>query len=153
MNDPQLGPSLRDLAARVAAVEPPAGLEAAVMAEFDRAHRRRRTVRATRALAMCGAMAASLVAGALLLRPEPKAAAPAESQAFFPIPYTPPLEPYERVMVVQEQVPVAELVAAGFRVPTSDPGGSVRADVMVGQDGRPRAIRPVVFTVSDRSSQ
>ncbi len=138
---------MRDLAARVTAVEPPAGLEAAVMAEFDRAHRHR----PTRIWAMCGALAASLLAGVLLLRPAPTSAPPVETQAFYPIPYTPPLEPYERVLVVQQQVPVTELIAAGFRIPASDPGGSVRADVIVSQDGRPRAIRPVAFT--ERSIQ
>ncbi len=169
MNDPQMEAAMRNLAARVAAVTPPEGLEAAVMAEFDRAHRRR----PTRVYAMCGALAASMLAGALLMRPAPNGfgskavasgrvesngvasngAAPVESQAFYAIPYTPPLEPYERVMVVQEQVPVTELIAAGFRVPAIDPGGTMRADVLVSQDGRPRAIRPVVFNVSDRSSR
>lgn len=142
MNDPQMGPAMRNLAARVAAIEPPEGLEAAVMAEFDRAHRRR----PARILALCGALAASLLAAALLVRPAPEAAAPIESQAFYPIPYTLPLEPYERVLVVQQQVPVTELIAAGFRMPATDPAGTMQAEVMVSQDGRPRAIRPVAFT-------
>jgi hypothetical protein len=149
MNDPQLKAAMRNLSARVAAIEPPEGIEAAVMAEFDRARRHR----SMPVLAICGALAASLLAGALLLRPEPKGAAPVEAQAFYPIPYTPPLEPYERVLVVQKQVPVAELIAAGFHLSASDPGGTVRADVMVSQDGRPRAIRPVAFSVSGRSIQ
>jgi hypothetical protein len=145
MNDPQLEARMRRLAALAGQITPPEGLEAAVMAEFDRAHRRR----PGRVLAMCGALAASLLAGLLLLGPTPKSAAPSESQAFYAIPYTPPLEPYERVVVVEEQVPVTELIAAGFHVPAADPGGMVRADVMVSQDGRPRAIRPVVFNVSN----
>jgi hypothetical protein len=51
---------------------------------------------------------------------------------------------------VETYVPVTALIAAGFAVQTSDPGASVRADVMVGQDGRPRAIRPIAFNISDR---
>ena len=141
MNDPQLGAAMRNLAERVAAIEAPDGLEAAVMAEFDRVHRRR----PLRMFAIGGALAASLLAGALLLRPAPEAASPAESQAFYPIPYTAPLEPYERVLIVQKQVSVSELIAAGFQIPAADPDGAVQADVMVGQDGRPRAIRPVSF--------
>ena len=98
--------------------------------------------------------------GTLLLRPQPSKVTPnaaqshenTDTQDFYPIPYTPPLQPYERVLVVQTNVPVTALIAAGFHVQTSDPGGSVRADVMVSQDGRPRAIRPVVFNVSDRSN-
>jgi hypothetical protein len=146
MNDPQFESRMRDLAARVAAIEPPEGMERAVMAAFDRAHRRRRV----RVLALGGALAASLAAGALLLRPIPRAAPAVESQAFYPIPYTPPLEPYERVLVVERQVPVNELIAAGFRI-SAAPGATVRADVMVSQDGRPRAIRPVAFNASERS--
>jgi hypothetical protein len=142
MNHPQLGPAMRNLAERVAGIEPPEGLESAVMAEFDRAHRRR----PSRMLAMCGALAASLLAGALLLRPTPPEPAPAvDSQTFYPIPYTAPLEPYERVLIVQKQVSISELIAAGFRIPAADPDGTMRADVMVSQDGRPRAIRPVSF--------
>jgi hypothetical protein len=138
MYDPQ---EMRKLAALAKSIQAPDEIEAAVMAEFDRAHRR-----PWRALALCGALAASLLAALLLIRPSPQAAAPVEAQSFYPIPYTQPLEPYERVLVVQEQVPVTELIAAGFHFPAADPGSSVPADVMVGQDGRPRAIRPVVFT-------
>jgi hypothetical protein len=142
MNHPQLGPAMRNLANRVAGIEPPEGLEAAVMAEFDRAHRRRPAP----IFAMCGALAASLLAGVLLLRPTPPEPAPAaESQAFYPIPYTSPLQPYERVLIVQKQVSVGELIAAGFHIPAADPDGAVQAEVMVSQDGRPRAIRPVSF--------
>ncbi len=149
MNDPQMEAAMRNLAARVASVAPPDGLEAVVIAEFDRTRRRR----PSRIYALCGALAASILAGALLIRPTPKAQAPVESQAFYTIPYTPPLEPYERVMVVQKQVPVTELIAAGFHFRAADPEGTMQADVMVSQDGRPRAIRPVVFNVSDRSSR
>jgi hypothetical protein len=38
-------------------------------------------------------------------------------------------------------VPVAALIAAGYRVETPDPGGVVNAEVLVSQDGRARAIR------------
>jgi hypothetical protein len=148
MNHPQLGPAMRNLAERVAMIEPPEGLEATVMAEFDRAHRRR----PARMFAMCGALAASLVAGTLLLRPTPpEPAAAAESPVFYPIPYTSPLEPYERVMIVQKQVSVSELIAAGFHIPAADSDGAMQAEVMVSQDGRARAIRPVSFQVSERS--
>ena len=41
MKDPQLDAAMRNLAARMAAIEPPASVEAAVMAEFDRAQGRR----------------------------------------------------------------------------------------------------------------
>lgn len=154
----ELRPWIQSLGAQVAAVQPPAGLEAAVLAEFDANNRQRRG--ATRQgwyVSVGGAVAACLLAGALLVRHAPPAPASAaaqhgasEAQTFLPIPYTPPLLPYERVLVVQTDVPVTALIAAGFRVQTSDPGASVRADVMVSQDGRPRAIRPILFNASDR---
>ena len=148
MKDPQLESRMRNLAAQVAAIEPPEEMERAVMAAFDRAQRHRRI----RVLACCGALAASLAAGALLLRPVPREAPTVESQAFYPIPYMPPLEPYERVQVVEKQVPVDELIAAGFHI-SAAPGATVRADVMVSQDGRPRAIRPVSFHASEGSTR
>lgn len=150
MNDPELRGSLRKLAETVSSIRPPDGTEAAVLAEFDRIQRGR--LQRARWGTIAGALAASLVIGTLLLRPVPHPAAQPETQAFLPIPYTTPLQPYERVLVVETSVPVRALIAAGFHVQTSDPAGSVRADVMVSQDGRPRAIRPVAFNLSDRST-
>jgi hypothetical protein len=40
-------------------------------------------------------------------------------------------------------LPVAALIAAGFEVRVADVGMAVKAEVLVGQDGRPYAIRPV----------
>lgn len=64
-----------------------------------------------------------------------------ENEPFLQIPYTVPLSPEERATVVRMEVPIAALIAAGFRVATPDPGGTVEADVLVSQDGRARAIR------------
>lgn len=147
-----LQPAMRALAARTAQVLPPEELEAAVMAAFDRTARRGRGVTRRWIAVAGGALAASLMAGVLLVRSKPVAPAPVNesaTQTFIPFPFTAPLQPYERVLVVQRDVPVSELIAAGFRVQNADPGGSVRADVMVSQDGRLRAIRPVSFNVSD----
>ncbi len=52
-----------------------------------------------------------------------------------------PPGPYERVEVVRMKLPVAALIAAGFRMQTADLGAQAEADVIVGQDGRPRAVR------------
>jgi hypothetical protein len=40
-------------------------------------------------------------------------------------------------------MPVSELIAAGFRMQTADLGAEAEADVIVGQDGRARAVRLV----------
>jgi hypothetical protein len=68
---------------------------------------------------------------------------------FLPIPYTQPLGPGERAEVVRMEMPVAALIAAGFPVATSDAGAEASADVMIGEDGRARALR--LISISERS--
>jgi hypothetical protein len=81
------------------------------------------------------------MAALLLHRPAPKqqtAQAP-----FVAIPYVAPPAPYERTEVRRMDVPIAALMAAGLEVRAMGAGGAVRADVLIGQDGRPLAIRLV----------
>jgi hypothetical protein len=78
------------------------------------------------------------------VKPAPKPEAP-----FIAIPYTPPLDPRERVDVVRMDMPVAALIAAGLPVGTADPASHVRTDVLVGQDGRARAVRLVAVVSSN----
>jgi hypothetical protein len=66
-----------------------------------------------------------------------------EPQPFLTIPYTVPLAPEERTALVRMEIPVAALRAVGFNVAVSDSGSVVEADVLVSQDGRARAIRPL----------
>ena len=73
----------------------------------------------------------------------------ADPPPFISIPYTTPLAPYERAQVMQVEMPVAELIAAGLPIATSDPGAQARADVIVGDDGRARAVR--VLSIFERS--
>jgi len=70
-------------------------------------------------------------------------------QPFIAIPYTLPLEPYERADVMRMDVPVAALIAAGLPMSMVDPGASARADVLVGQDGRARAVRLISISSSN----
>jgi len=84
-------------------------------------------------------------------RPRPAAlhkAAPEPEQPFYPIPYTAPLAPGEWTRVVRMSIPVAALIAAGFHI-MADPAATVEADVLVSQDGRARAIRPLSISVSN----
>lgn len=127
---------------RVAAVEiPSAGeLGAPVMAEFDRSARRAK-------IRVLGWFAAGVVAAAACLAlsvSPPKPAPPAAADAqFVPIPYTVPLTAEEPTTVMRMEIPVSALLAAGFQIPATDPGATVQADVLVSQDGRARAIRPI----------
>jgi hypothetical protein len=136
------------LAADLAETEAPFEVERAVLAEFDRSRKRKRN---KAWMAAIGAIAASAV-GVWMLhqRAAPRPAAPPaiEAQAeaepeqpFVPIPYVLPPDPYERVEIVRVKLPVSELIAAGFQMQTTDVGAQAEADVMVGQDGRPRAVR------------
>jgi hypothetical protein len=97
-----------------------------------------------RAVRIAVALAASVLIAALFLQ----WSAPVRPSApFVAIPYVAPLAPYERTSVVRVNVPVAALVAAGFAVHGADPGATLAADVIVGQDGRAHAVR----LISNRS--
>jgi len=116
-------------------------LERRVLAEFDA----RWTHDVRRVRGRCGAavaLAATIAIAVVLLRQPPSPPAVAD-RPFLEIPYTTPLAPYERIHVIQMQVPVAALIAAGFEVHTADAGGALEAEVLFGQDGRAHAIRLV----------
>jgi hypothetical protein len=87
-----------------------------------------------------------MVAQPMVTRPtRARAAAPQATpeleQPFVPIPYVTPLDPLERFNVVRMELPVAALIAAGLVIQTADAGARAEADVVVGQDGRARAVR------------
>lgn len=69
--------------------------------------------------------------------------APEPEQPFIEVPYTVPLEPFERAQMMQVELPVSALIAAGMPVGVADPAARARADVIVGQDGRARAFRVI----------
>jgi hypothetical protein len=87
------------------------------------------------------AVAATVLAGAVLMQRSAPVVEPRAESSFVEIPYLAPLAPYERTTVTRMDVPVAALVAAGFRVQGLDPGATVAADVLIGQDGRAHAVR------------
>ena len=76
-------------------------------------------------------------------------AAPTEATPFLTIPYTIPLAPEERVEMVRMRIPVAALLAAGYHLQVADPSMAIDADVLISQDGRARAIRPLTVSMSD----
>jgi hypothetical protein len=65
---------------------------------------------------------------------------------FVELPWTVPLAPNEPASVVRMNLAVSALIAAGFSV-NADPAGAAAADVVVGMDGRARAVRLV--SISD----
>ncbi|HXS94554.1 MAG TPA: zf-HC2 domain-containing protein [Candidatus Limnocylindrales bacterium] len=108
----------------------------AVVARGVRAATRHRWV-------LAGALAASLLVAAALMRtsPEPPRRPHAVERPFIRIPYVPPLDPMERAAVVRIEMPAAALTAAGFHLGPIDPAFPVEADVVVGEDGRAHAVR------------
>lgn len=157
----RLNAAMRRLASESAQPEPPVEIEAALLAEFDRTHRRKRVLSWT---ITAGAIAASVVlVWSVQSGPDSKATAPAvavssppvsedawaSDRPFVAIPYVTPLAPYERTQVVRMEVPVAALIAAGLPMSTADVGAHAEADVVVGQDGRARAVRLVSVSSSE----
>jgi hypothetical protein len=81
--------------------------------------------------------------------PEVKAADPVadiNSSPFVELPWTVPLAPNEPASVVRMNLAVSALIAAGFSV-DADPASAAAADVVVGVDGRARAVR--LISISD----
>lgn len=141
MKTEDLTGALKRLREENAAVPVPADLEARVLAAFDARTTPGVHIRWWLPASAC-AMAALFTLAAFLLRPGPAApAAHPVAASFVPIPYVAPPAPYERTEVIRMNVPVAALLAAGLKVRKVDTGETVQADVLVGQDGRPLAIR------------
>jgi hypothetical protein len=117
-----------------------------VMAEFDKVKPARRPVLRW---VLAGALAALVVLGAMWSSRSVPAPVAEEEPGFLPIPYIVPLSPQESTTVWRMEIPVAKLRAVGYRIQVSDPGAVVEADVLVGQDGRARAIRPLSISSSN----
>ena len=63
---------------------------------------------------------------------------------FVPLPYSNPSLPLDTVGVFRVELPASALRLAGFPVAEERAHGRVTADVVLGQDGQPRAIRFVM---------
>ena len=147
--------ALQTALARVAqAVPRPPKMEARLLAELDSCLRSPRQ-NIGWLLPAAVALAASLIAVTVIgvHHPAPKVLyrkalqQQAVEEPFLQIPYTAPLSPYERTSVIRMSVPVAALIAAGYDVHSVDTGAELRADVLIGQDGRALAIRPITNSV------
>jgi hypothetical protein len=72
---------------------------------------------------------------------------------FVPLPTAIGLPALESGRIVRVELPAAELPAYGFVLEPQPAGGAVEADVLVGQDGQPRAIRFVTVEADSRRPQ
>lgn len=155
----RLQPELAQLRAALRAVEAPEVDEAALLASFrDRQQQRAHEAVALRAgrsarlplaaaaavvLALGGILAAVVLRGeraASVLVPvaaEAPAAIRAPVSAFQPLPNSPSLSPSSSYNVVRVRIPLSAFAV----VPGTEQGGSIEADLLVGEDGLARAIR------------
>ena len=149
-----LDSDLAQLRAALRAVEPPPADEAAIKAAFRDAARARaesaarlRGARRTRVAVAAGALVG--VAGVLAVLVDGERTPPAPSQAaapsatpvfvepFQPLQSAPRLLPAASYSVVRVRIPVS----AFAMVPGSEEGGTIEADLLVGEDGLARGIR------------
>ena len=155
----RLQPELAQLRAALRTVEAPAIDEAALRAKFLEAQRRRAQSaageRASRSwrLPLAAAAAVVLALGSALalvvlhgertvsvrvpVAAEVPAAAPSPISAFQPLPNSPSLLPSSSYNVVRVRIPLSAFAV----VPGTEQGGSIEADLLVGEDGLARAIR------------
>ena len=150
-----LSRELQILSDRAALQHPPQhGLDL-LMREFDHQQRSNRWRRLRWIPAPVAAIL--VMAGVLAIRPHdvvtPESVATSVSvepseEGFVDVPYAPPLAPGEFVSVVREELEPAALVRMGL--PVSGIGDApIAADVVVGEDGFPRAVRVADETVSE----
>ena len=144
MHESDLDQALRSLSTACPPMPRARQVEAELLHAFDARARARERRLWPPALAL--ALAASLTAIGFLhdLRGRP---VPSRELVFVAIPYTIPPAPYERTSIVRMDVEVAALMAAGFRIPEAVAGATIPADVLLAQDGRAVAIRPLTVPI------
>lgn len=143
-DDGDLARALRRLDEAVVVPVADPARESALMAAFDAAQPRGAGVSGRRQywfMAGLATAAAVLMAfSSTLHRAQPVLQPPNE---FVMVPGAATLPAMESGSLVRMNVPVAELSALGLTPPPSNRTTSVRADLIVGQDGLPRAVRLV----------
>jgi hypothetical protein len=85
---------------------------------------------------------------AAAVRPTPNPQ-PVQPAGFTAIPSAAGLPEFESGEIVRLDVPVTSLPNYGVEMPADAPSSSIQADLLVGQDGQPRAIRLVTASNED----
>lgn len=148
---------LQILSDRVATRRPPQAVREALLQDFDR----RQRVKRWNWLRWVPIPAAALLAVIALVEAPNRVVKPvqpavavaavptdASDEGFVEVPYAPPLAPGEFVSVVRQELEPAALVRMGL--PTNGLGDApVMADVVMGEDGFPRAIRVADETTTE----
>jgi hypothetical protein len=151
--------------------------KAVLLREFDANQKRERNMRRMRSVAWVMSSAAALIFSVVAMRdisatrpaaPEKVAAhayalpeyaqesfAPAEEageKGFIAVPFATPLAPNEILRIVRTELHPAALASMGVNV---EPGweGALPADLLVGQDGFPRAVRVSNDDLDERNAE
>lgn len=143
------------LRAALAAERSPEYRKRQLMAEFDRQQGSRRLSRGWFSWTVAAASIAFLALAILPIRHSPPGSAPRQDSAgwveefeaeegFAPLPYAMPVAGGERLWVERTELEGAALARLGLDFPVAD-GTDVEADVLLGDDGLPRAVRVVGY--------
>jgi hypothetical protein len=126
-------------------------VEQAVMREMQRLGTLRPS--GLRWLPLAAALLLATTSGIWLAsRTEPPAPVAVEPSAFIEIPGTAVMPPLESGSIVRVSLPVTSLPAYGIQIVPDFGRGPVMAELLVAQDGYPRAIRLVNDSDSSRST-
>jgi hypothetical protein len=149
---------LQILSDRVATRRPPQAVREALLQEFDHRQRVKRwnwlrwvPIPAAAALAVVALVEAPHRSAVKPVQPAVGMAAlsaDTSDEGFVEVPYAPPLAPGEFVSVVRQELEPAALIRMGL--PTNGLGDApVMADVVMGEDGFPRAVRVADETANE----
>ena len=145
MNEDPIQDLLRAVADTDAAAEAPLEIELRLRREF----RSRKRTRAVWRLAWCASAAAVVLVFVGTLHYRQRAAAPAPPAVeevvteFYPL--MDPAPPFERGRLLRVELPASAMRMVGLPVHAERLSDPVQADVLVGEEGLPRAIRFVKF--------
>jgi hypothetical protein len=152
--DGELAAPLAALRAAMAPLNAPPGVEQALMDAFARQHRARPWYRALSPVqwGMAGGVGSTALAALLVLalsaQPAPQAGAGGvasvdEGGAFIALESAERIEQEANPRMLETDVPRTALAALGVPVSPENAGDSVRAELLVGADGSPLALRLV----------
>ena len=144
IDDRDLALGLRRLDDAIVVPDVDPAREAALMAAFDAAQFSRGGVRSGRQYwFMAGLATAATILMAFSTNLHRAQPAPQPPNEFVMVPGAAALPAMESGSLVRMEVPVSMLPSLGLAPPPSNRTGSVRADLVVAQDGLPRAARLV----------
>ncbi len=138
-NDLDLTNHLRRLASTLPS-EARGSVEQNLLTAFRARHPRRTPLLYIAAAAL---VCIAALAGLMFHKPAAVAGRIYNAPGFVALPYSESGVPMESAVVIRVQMRSSELTSLGVPMPAVPPGDKFKADLLVGQDGVPRAVRLV----------